>query len=201
MIPVSPTLSSLLLLPLAVAAFLLPGWLLNRRLRSPAPELTIFLGSAALLFLLVLSYVVVHVPLTRGPLLAGWTALSLTLAWWAWRVPATGDQGEPMMCRPRGADWLWIAAVALGLLSVTLRAVLDPLSGFDNGFRWDYLARAMLAFGRLDFYPPVPFFKRRAQPGGRHPNAVGDRHGPHVLFPRRVPVLVGDNGNGKRQGG
>ncbi len=155
MIPVSPTLSSLLLLPLAVAAFLLPGWLLNRRLRSPAPELTIFLGSAALLFLLVLSYVVVHVPLTRGPLLAGWTALSLTLAWWAWRVPATGDQGEPMMCRPRGADWLWIAAVALGLLSVTLRAVLDPLSGFDNGFRWDYLARAMLAFGRLDFYPPV----------------------------------------------
>jgi hypothetical protein len=56
-------------------------------------------------------------------------------------------------CRPGGTDWLWLAAV--GLLVVVLRAVVDPLSGYDNGFRWDYLARAMLAYGRLDFYPPV----------------------------------------------
>jgi len=154
-IPLSPSLSSILLLPLAIAAFLLPGWLLNRRIRSPAPELTVFLASAVLLFLLVLGCVLIHVPLTRGPLLAGWTALCAILAWWARKAPVAGDQCQPVMRRPVGIDWMWTAIAAVGLASVVLRAVFDPLSGFDNVFRWDYLARAMLALGRLDFYPPV----------------------------------------------
>lgn len=50
---------------------------------------------------------------------------------------------------------MWLLVASLGLLSVVLRAVIDPLSGFDNGFRWDYIARAMLAFHGLGFYPPV----------------------------------------------
>src|SRR5262249_23832904 len=32
---------------------------------------------------------------------------------------------------------------------------LYPLSGFDTCFRWDALARAMLAYESLSFYPPL----------------------------------------------
>lgn len=151
----NPPLVSLLLLPLAIAAFLLPGWILNRRLGSPAPELTIFLGSAAFFFLFILICVVCQIPLTRGPLLAGWAAVNLFLACWAWRIPTKVRTGAYTMRWPKSVVWVWMSAAGLGLLSITLRAVLDPLSGYDNGFRWDYLARATFAYGRLDFYPPV----------------------------------------------
>jgi hypothetical protein len=155
MIPVSPTLSSLALLPLAMMVFLLPGWLLHRRIRSPAPEATVFLGSAALLMLLVFGLVLARLPLARGPVLAGWGVLILVLAWCTRPSPVTTDRAESVLRRPRGTAWLWLAVAAIGVLAIVLRAVFDPLSGYDNGFRWDYLARAMLAHGRLDFYPPV----------------------------------------------
>jgi hypothetical protein len=155
MIPVSPSLSSLALLPLAIIVFLLPGWLLHRRIRSPAPEATIFLGSAALLALLVFGFALARLPLARGPLLAGWGAMILVVAWCTRTSPVLAGRAEPVLRQPGGTDWLWLAVAAIGLLAIVLRAVLDPLSGYDNGFRWDYLARAMLAYGRLDFYPPV----------------------------------------------
>lgn len=43
----------------------------------------------------------------------------------------------------------------IALVSITLRAILDPLSGIDNGGRWDYLARLFLAQGSLAGYPPI----------------------------------------------
>ena len=50
----------------------------------------------------------------------------------------------------------WMAVpIALGLGAIVLRAVVDPLSGFDTVFRWDFLARQILRHGTLDFYPPV----------------------------------------------
>jgi len=56
---------------------------------------------------------------------------------------------------PHGTDWLWLLAAGIGLASVAVRAVVEPLSGWDNFFRWDFLARQMLRLGTLAFYPPM----------------------------------------------
>jgi hypothetical protein len=50
--------------------------------------------------------------------------------------------------------WFLVPA-ALGFGAIAWRAILEPLSGFDTPFRWDFLARQMLRLGSLHFYPPV----------------------------------------------
>jgi hypothetical protein len=47
-----------------------------------------------------------------------------------------------------------LAVAGLGLGSVLLRTLAQPLAGWDNEFRWDHLARLMLDHGSLQFYPP-----------------------------------------------
>lgn len=54
----------------------------------------------------------------------------------------------------RGRAWLLIPA-ALALAALALKASLDPLSDYDTGFRWDFLARQVLLQRDLGFYPPV----------------------------------------------
>jgi hypothetical protein len=51
-------------------------------------------------------------------------------------------------------SWL-LLPTALGFGSIALLVVLEPLSGLDHGFRWDFLARQMWRLGTLDFYPAV----------------------------------------------
>ncbi len=139
----------------APAAFLLPGWLIARRLGSPAPLLTAFLTSAALWFYLVLACDTFGIRLGPGPLFGGWAILCAGAVWWSRRVVSPFGLGTLRAFRPVGLDWLWLAVALMGLASIGARAVVDPLSGWDNGFRWDYLARAFLAKGNLHFYPPV----------------------------------------------
>ncbi|MDD2762940.1 MAG: glycosyltransferase family 39 protein [Opitutaceae bacterium] len=139
---------------IAVAAWLLPGWLLGRCFGSPAPWLTAFLGSAVLWFHVVIGTDALGVRLSTGPLLVTWLAVCVILACLARKAPAQASRGR-LSLLPHDTDWLWAAAGICGLASITVRAVLDPLSGWDNGFRWDYLARALLVHGNLHFYPPV----------------------------------------------
>ena len=155
MIPGNFTLSSILLLPLAVAAFLLPGWLVSRRLGSPARTLTAFLASVVLWFYLTLGCDLVGMRLSRGSLIGGWLVLCVFVVWWTRNTPTPSAQTTWRRLKPRGAEWFWFAAAAAGLSSIAARAIIDPLSGWDNGFRWDYLAHAMLTHGNLHFYPPV----------------------------------------------
>jgi len=153
----SPAWSNLVWLPITVTAFALPGWLLSRCVGGPAVALTTFLGSSALLFATVLLLSSLGLPLHLGLICGLFATISLILGWWARHSrPATGPNDErPTPAWPRGIDWLWVVPPAFALSSIALRAVISPLAGYDNGFRWDYLARAMLAHGRLDFYPPV----------------------------------------------
>jgi hypothetical protein len=194
--------------PLLASGLLLPGFLLGRMVRSSAPWLSAFLGSAVLLFYLVLALDAFRVPLGPTSVAVGLVALNGLLFLLARKSPATatplvrspeaapvaavydrrneavnppcpvGAHGAPLTSPvaaevmgtarqraktetrgatrlPRGADWLWLLAAGAGLASVAVRTVVEPLSGWDNLFRWDFLARQMLRLGTLAFYPPM----------------------------------------------
>ena len=83
------------------------------------------------------------------------SALSAAIAFWARRRGvslAPRWTGPPM---PSGSQWAWLIPPVLALTSITARALVEPLSGFDNKFRWDFLARLILARHTLASYPPV----------------------------------------------
>jgi hypothetical protein len=54
-----------------------------------------------------------------------------------------------------GFSRLTIAATILLVLIVAFRTTLYPIGGFDTYTRWDALARAILDFKSLSFYPPL----------------------------------------------
>lgn len=54
----------------------------------------------------------------------------------------------------RRRTWLWLAVSCAGL-AIAYRLVVQPLTGYDTTFRWDFLARQIVAKGGLAFYPPV----------------------------------------------
>jgi hypothetical protein len=147
----TPTPASLLWLPVAALVFLLPGWSLARRLGSSTTLLCSFLGSAVILFNLSLLLDALRLPLHEGT-----TGLGLTLAALIfWRIPQQASTPESMSLRPQKWEWLWLVAPALAVISIAARSAIDPLSGYDNVFRWDYLARLVLAHRSLAGYPPV----------------------------------------------
>jgi hypothetical protein len=151
-----PDLISWLRLPVAAVIFLLPGWLLARCFATPFPVLTAFLGSAAIFFNSVLLLDALRVPVQAGPLclvIVLWCLLLGRRALRARPAETPGESAGPFW--PRGWDRLWLMPVALAVASLALRAVIDPLSGWDNDTRWDYFARLILAQGSLAHYPPV----------------------------------------------
>jgi len=48
-----------------------------------------------------------------------------------------------------------LSAAVLLILATAFRTVLYPLGGFDTFTRWDALAREMLKYSSLSFYPPI----------------------------------------------
>ncbi len=151
---VAPTVSSVFWLPVTVIIFLAPGWLLVRKLGSPAPLVSAFLGSAAILFQLILALNALHVPLHVGTIGLG-IALVAVLLIWRTTGGAKVHTPQPLRFEMTGWTWLWLAPAAVALGSIAIRAMIDPLSGYDNGTRWDYLARLFLAHGSLAGYPPM----------------------------------------------
>ncbi len=143
-----------LLLP---SGLLLPGWLLGRILRSPVPALSAFLGSAVLLFDLVLGFDALQIRLGPVTLAGGLAVLNVALLVMAWRLrPSPATAPTPPAPEPVSLTrWFWLVPPALALVAIAARAIGEPLSGFDNIFRWDFLARQMLSQGNLNFYPPV----------------------------------------------
>src|ERR1051326_5594888 len=139
---VPPTIEALAKLPIAIIAFLLPGWLLTRRVSVALPVVAAFVGSAAILLNLVLLLDAFHVPLHVGTVGAGLALISGLLAWSMRGRPATAIPRRDLP-RLEGIEWFWLLGPTLALISIVARAVIDPISGFDNLFRWDYLARLM----------------------------------------------------------
>lgn len=136
---------------------LLPGHLLSRMVPSRAPWLSAFLGSAVLLLWLVLGLDTLGVPLGWPTVVGGMLIINggLFVLSRKFRPPETFPAKPRAAWLPAGSDWPWVVAVAFGLSAIAVRAAINPLSGWDNAFRWDFLARQMLRLGTLKFYPPV----------------------------------------------
>lgn len=136
---------------------LLPGWLLGRALGAPAGFAGALLGSAAVLMNLMLVLDAVGRSLTGPTLLLGLGIVGGILAMIALRrrtfsvARARLEQPAPDERAPR---WLWVP-IGLGLLAIAVKVGVEPLSGYDNVFRWDFLARQILHEHELAFYPPV----------------------------------------------
>jgi hypothetical protein len=148
--------SSLLFLALLSGGLLLPGWLLGRALGTPAGLVGAFLGSAAILFQGAMLLQFAGLPLDTSRLAGFLAAMCLLLIVVARRRPARPPQppaGPPAArFELRPVHWLLVPA-ALAFAAIVVRAWLDPLSGFDTVFRWDFLARQMWRERSLDFYP------------------------------------------------
>jgi hypothetical protein len=134
---------------LALAGFLLPGLGWAFAFRWPAPWFAGGVLSALVIFTGVVGSAVLGIPvmgLTQGIWLGG---IALGGAWfWKQRRIAQNSASAPL------GDW-WLALPGVPMLLVALwRASLQPLSGADNVFRWDHLARLIVQTGNLDYYPP-----------------------------------------------
>lgn len=143
-----------LLVP-SIAVFLLPGWLLGRMYKSPFGAVTSFLGSAALVFNLILVLDALHVPLTIENVGGAFAVVTGVLILWAMRTDTLSGMRWPTMTLPVGTEWIWLIPPILASASIAARTVVEPLIGYDNSFRWDYLARLILRHHSLASYPPV----------------------------------------------
>ena len=149
--------SWILLLPVALAGFVLPGYLLTRLIPSPCVPLSAFLGSILVLFWVVLGNQFLGFPLNGTHVAGGLALVLLGLALAARHKtpppqdPSSGKGGAS----PRADHILYLMAVLLGVVSIVARAAIDPLSGYDNAFRWNGLSLSMLHEQSLSFYPAV----------------------------------------------
>jgi hypothetical protein len=133
----------------AVAGLVLPGAGWARAWRWPLPWFAGGVVSALAVFVGVVGFEILGVPITFQTL-ASWlllVTLAGGLAWWRQRDPTVSAKFE-------WRDW-WLAMPAVPMLLVALwRTLLQPLPGADNVFRWDHLARLIVETGRMNFYPP-----------------------------------------------
>jgi len=145
-----------MLLP-ALLGLTLPGYLSARLLRLSAGWAVAFPFSALLLTLFTILFAIAGIPLrfsTMSFMLLVWSLLCFLLL----KVrKAEPDELAPVTAL---APSSWLRRCSLGFaaliaMAVGLRACLYPLSGFDTFIRWDALARLMLQFESLSFYPPV----------------------------------------------
>jgi hypothetical protein len=148
-----------LLFPALLAAGLFgPGWLLGRVLRTNGGAIGAFLGSAALLVNVVLGLTVAGITIDFFHLAIGLAAVCALLAAVA-RFRMHNLRLSIVPSSPAPLSWpaprLLVVPLALGGAAMLVRAIVDPLSGFDTLFRWDFLAQQLFRIGTLNFYPPV----------------------------------------------
>jgi hypothetical protein len=151
--PPASLLAWLLLVPALIAGFFLPGYLTTSRLPSPARAFTSVIASLLLLLAGVLLCDLVHLPLNL-PVLGGWLVIVSVAGWWFGhkKCPAfPPDIWNHLSAIP---IWIWLISGACLSLCV-FHAVIEPVAGWDNVFRWNHLALLMRVTGRLDYYPPV----------------------------------------------
>ncbi len=140
---------------LAVALLALPGWWIARAWRVPQPLLAGFLGGATAITNLVLVLDALHLPLSLAVVWCAWAGVT------ALAIVAAHNKLPPAATVPPAVSYAWrehwplLVPLVPALAVVAYRALAQPLSGIDTIFRWDWLARQMLARGTLNFYPPM----------------------------------------------
>ena len=134
----------------ALAGLILPGLGWAFAGRWPLPWLAAGLASAGAILAGVLGLVLAGVPVTFVSL-GLWLVLVGAPGWVkAWSLRAVAPASTSVR-----QEW-WLALPVLPLLAVAAwRALAQPLSGADAGFRWNELALLLVERGNLDFYPPI----------------------------------------------
>jgi len=145
-----------MLLP-AFLGLILPGYLSARLLRVSAGWAAAFPFSALLLTLFVILFSIAGIPLrfsTMAIMLLSWSGICSLLLWLRRKKPEQATIEitiSPVSRLEKG----FLGFAALIVMAVGLRTCLYPLSGFDTFIRWEALARLMLQFESISFYPPV----------------------------------------------
>ncbi|HEY4308408.1 MAG TPA: glycosyltransferase family 39 protein [Pirellulales bacterium] len=147
---------------IAILGLGVPGYALARALRAPYAWAAAFPLSALLLGEIVIACAITGASVrfvTVLSALAVMTLLALLIA--ARYGSAEGGDATPATAVPVARTTMWWLAlpvavvVLLVLTGMVVRSSLSPLSGADTAFRWEALARQMLAEQSLAFYPPV----------------------------------------------
>jgi hypothetical protein len=142
-----------------VLGFVAPGYSVARCLRAPDRLLWSFPLSLVLLFIAVFWAGCLGLPVTApvvSVILVGITLLFAALGL-AIKPPhsAAVRHDANQQLPPRRIKALILAALGALLIVMIWRTTLWPLSGFDNAFRWDFLARRTLQQRGFGFYPPI----------------------------------------------
>jgi len=144
---------------IAMLGLLLPGYAVARLLRLQYSGFAAFPFSA-----LIICQSITAVAICGGritfPVIA--TALASITALCGLTVMLRKNAEVPPIFAGYGSDissvaWLKPALVfaVLLLIATAFRTALYPLGGFDTFIRWNALAKEMIQYGSLSFYPPV----------------------------------------------
>lgn len=155
---------------IAVGLWVIPAWLVTRKVAATASWPASFIFAVVGLTNMVMLFSAVSIPLAPWSLCLGWMLVcgTLYLVLPRHRPAHSGDSGL------RSLDpidrWLFLPAVP-GLVVLLYRATTQALFGIDTVFRWDYLAREMAQQQSLEFYPPTlaRHFKIYSWPDGIAP--------------------------------
>jgi hypothetical protein len=135
---------------LILAGLLLPGYFVARGARWPLPWLAGGVISGLAIFGGVLLLTGCGVPVTCASL-GLWQAVLALAGVIYWRR----HPGPTLVPGGGWGEW-WLALPALPMAAVAVwRALRQPLSGADAGFRWNHLAEMIVGNGGLAHYPPV----------------------------------------------
>lgn len=132
----------------------LPGYALARLLRLQKAHFAAFPLSALIICQSVTAVTIFNGRITFPAIAAMLVAITLicglpALMRRSAEAPIDGPEEANPWCKPA------LTAITLLLLAAAFRVTLYPLGGFDTFTRWDALAREMLKYGTLSFYPPV----------------------------------------------
>jgi hypothetical protein len=146
------------MIAIGIIGLFVPGYALARALRVPFAWGAAFPLSALMIVMAVIAFVLTGAPVcfcTVAPALSIVTVAALAGLFFSRRSPRYETTEPPLN---RGAKLLFAAVavqVALVLVGLLVRTSMYPLSGPDTVYRWEGLARLMLAEQGLAHYPPL----------------------------------------------
>jgi hypothetical protein len=187
---------SLLRLGIAVIGLFLPGYLVARALCLPAAWAAAMPLSAGAICASVVALACCDAQITAGRVACGLAGITVAAAL-GWRLG--GDLSNDCPAAAASPPWFSSGRAILigfcGLIAavVALRATLEPLSGPDTSFRWDWLARQVLVERSLGFYPPrtAHDFELYFYPDGMPPLVASTYWWLYAAVGRPLPAVTG----------
>lgn len=172
-----------------------PGYCLARllRCRTPWPAATPL--SILILFCGVFLLNALRIPLTFTAVLAWELGVLILLGSLCWlkRPARVEEAGQNRVSKgATGASLPLLVGTILVSLVAAYVSFMVPLSGADTLFRWEFLARQIIRYQTLDFYPPVTpaDFQKYFYPDGFAPVVSTSYWWIYAAIGKTLPVAV-----------